>query len=122
MAKIDSKTKTKNKNKKAEEKVPENTEKNPVLSKSDVINAMAETSEYTKESIKDVVDEFLEKLKESMLEGNDIQLFGFGKFSVKNTNERNARNPKTGETIVVAASKRVSFKPSADFKKLVKEA
>lgn len=52
-------------------------------------------------------------------QGEDVNIPGFGKFSVTERAARVGRNPKTGETIQVAASKKVSFKPAKALKEAV---
>lgn len=55
-----------------------------------------------------------------MSEGGKISLSGLGTFKVKARKARPGRNPKTGETIQIPIGKKISFKPSLAFKKLVK--
>jgi len=67
-------------------------------------------------ALKAVVNAIVEALKS---EGK-ITISGLGTFKVKDTKARTARNPKTGETIQVPASKRVSFKVASGLKRIIK--
>ena len=58
----------------------------------------------------------LRSLKEALAEGNKITIANFGTFYVKEMSERNARNPATGERIIVGAKKVVKFKIADSFK------
>ena len=73
-----------------------------------------------KEATKRSADEALEAVLSSIATGvkNDkkVQIVGFGTFEVKSRPARTGRNPKTGESMQIAASKSVSFKPSAALK------
>ncbi len=60
----------------------------------------------------EIVDSLFEKIKESLVKGEDVRIFGFGKFQVKFKWPRKGRNPQTGETIIINSRRRVSFKVS----------
>ncbi len=96
-------------------------EKRPVLSKTDIINSVAEMNDLSKSAATDTVNAVFETIQGALLEGNDVQIHGFGKFFVKDVPARNARNPKTNETIQVAATKKSGFKPALAMKNAVKE-
>lgn len=59
-----------------------------------------------------VVDAVTNTLTRRLRAGDDVRLFSFGTFSVKETAARDGRNPKTGEKIAIPAGRRVAFKPS----------
>jgi len=61
----------------------------------------------------------LELLKATLKAGETVNVIGFGKFAVREKKARQARNPKTGETIMVSARRAVSFRASPLFKKYV---
>lgn len=65
---------------------------------------------------KAVVEAVIASITEAALAGNETNLPGFGKFKVKDTPERDARNPATGATIKVAAAKKVTFTPAKALK------
>lgn len=72
----------------------------------------------TKAQAKAVVDTVFKQIADAATSGSETSIAGFGKFKVKNMPEREARNPATGATIKVAASKKLTFTPA----KAVKEA
>jgi len=83
------------------------------LSKEAKLKSPYQANKVLKALVKIVVEE----LKSS----GKVQISGLGVFKVKNTKARTARNPKTGETIQVPASKKVSFKVASSLKKVIKE-
>jgi len=60
----------------------------------------------------EIVDSLFEKIKESLAQGEDVRIFGFGKFQVKFKWARKGRNPHTGETIILRSRRVVTFKVS----------
>lgn len=70
----------------------------------------------TKVQGKAVVESVLAAISAASVSGNETSLPGFGKFKVKATPEREARNPATGATIKVAAARKVSFVPAKALK------
>lgn len=67
------------------------------------------------------VDAALDYIAESLKEKNDVILPGFGSFNVTERKEREGRNPQTGKTMTIAASKSVRFKPGKQLKESVNE-
>jgi integration host factor subunit alpha len=59
-----------------------------------------------------VVETLLNTIKQSLEDGEDVLLSGFGKFSVKDKRERRGRNPSTGDDLILDARRVVTFKPS----------
>ena len=64
----------------------------------------------TKKEAEKLVNGFFSTLEDLLVTGDELSIIGFGKFEVKEKPARNARNPKTGEMIPVAAKKVVKFK------------
>jgi integration host factor subunit alpha len=60
----------------------------------------------------DSVEAFLRISKNSLINGSDLLLSGFGKFNVKDKNARKGRNPQTGEDLILDARRVVTFNPS----------
>ncbi len=60
----------------------------------------------------EIVDSLFEKIKESLVKGEDVRIFGFGKFQVKFKWARKGRNPQTGESLIIRSRRIVSFKVS----------
>lgn len=96
--------------------------KHPKLSnmnKAELISAIAERTEMTKVDTKKVLDAFIEVAGEALQSGDRLTLVGFGTFSVNERAARNGRNPRTGETIKIAAKNVVRFKAGAELERVV---
>jgi integration host factor subunit alpha len=65
---------------------------------------------------KDLVEVFFESLREVLGSGESIKLSGFGKFDLRDKEQRPGRNPKTKEEIPISARRVVTFKPSQKLK------
>ena len=81
------------------------------MNKTELIEAVATRSKTTKNETTAMLNGLLEVIQETMASGNDVQLVGFGTFSVAERAGREGRNPLTGETITIPAKKVVKFKP-----------
>jgi nucleoid DNA-binding protein len=84
------------------------------VTKNQLIDAVANTSGHTKKDLEGVIDAVLEHISEALGKGEKVDLRGFGSFVSKEKKARQGRNPKTGETIEIAARKAVGFKPSKE--------
>ena len=79
------------------------------MNKSELIDAMAKSAGLTKKDTEAALKAFVENVSIALEKGDDVSLIGFGTFSVGVRGERKGRNPKTGETITIAASKSPKF-------------
>ncbi len=86
------------------------------MNKSNLIAKMAEKSGLNRKQAEAALEAFLGSVTEALKEGDKVQIVGFGTFSVREREEHEARNPKSGEIITVAASKTPVFKPGKSFK------
>ena len=86
------------------------------MNKSQLINAVAENVNLSKVDVKRVVDELFTQVEKKLDEGDKVVLSGFGVFSVANTAERQGRNPRTGETVRIAARRSVRFRSNMEIK------
>lgn len=91
------------------------------MNKSELIEAIAEKADLPKAGASRALDATLESIIDSLVKGDQVVLLGFGTFSVKERAARQGRNPKTGETIEIKATKAPSFKPGKAFKDSVNE-
>ena len=66
----------------------------------------------TKTQATDSVETFIRLSKNSLINGSDLLLSGFGKFNVKDKKARKGRNPQTGEDLILDARRVVTFNPS----------
>ena len=80
------------------------------MNKSELIDAIASDTGFTKKNTEVFIKSFIENVSKSMEKGSDVQLIGFGTFSVGERAARTGRNPKTGANITIAASKAPKFK------------
>ena len=81
------------------------------MNKTELIEAVATRSKTTKTETTAMLNGLLEVIQETMASGNDVQLVGFGTFSVTERAGREGRNPATGVTMTIPAKKVVKFKP-----------
>lgn len=86
------------------------------MNTSDLIDSVAGITGSSKADAKKNVDAVISALTTSLTAGNEVSLNGFGKFKVNDRPAREGRNPATGETIQIAASKAVKFSASKTLK------
>ncbi len=89
------------------------------MNKSDLIDAVAASADISKASATRAVDAVFEAIGSALKNDDTVNLVGFGTFLVKERAERTGRNPKTGESITIAASKVPSFKAGKALKDAV---
>ncbi len=89
------------------------------MNKADLIEMVATEIEETKAGAERAVNAVLNCIQKGVRKDKSCQIIGFGTFNVKKRKARTGRNPQTGETIKIKASKSVGFKPSKKFKDLV---
>ena len=82
------------------------------LTKAYIVEAVAEQTGYTKNKSVNTIETLLELIKRSLESGEDVLVSGFGKFCVKEKHERRGRNPATGEDMILASRKTVTFRCS----------
>ena len=70
----------------------------------------------SKQQVQEIVDAFLSSVTDNVAAGMDVNLPGFGRFTRQERAARKGRNPQTGETIDIAASKAPAFKAGKTFK------
>lgn len=79
------------------------------MNKTQLIDVVAVKTGLKKKEAEAAVNATVEAIAEAMKAGDKVQLIGFGTFEVKERAARAGRNPKTGETITIAASKHPAF-------------
>ena len=89
------------------------------MNKADLIAAIAAKTGETKKSAEASVNAFVDVITESLVEGDKVQLVGFGSFEVRKRAARKGRNPQTKEAIKIPASKAPVFKAGKALKDLV---
>ena len=86
------------------------------MNKTDLINVVAAEAELSKKAAEAAVNATINAIANALKAGDKVQLIGFGTFEVKDVAARECRNPQTGETIAVAASKKPAFSASKALK------
>ena len=89
------------------------------MNKTELVAAIAEKAELSKKDAEKALKAFTETVAEQLKNGDKIQLVGFGTFEVSERPEREGRNPQTGETMKIAASKAPKFKAGKALKDII---
>ena len=89
------------------------------MNKTELIAAVAEQAELSKKDAEKAVKAFTDVVSEELVNGGKIQLVGFGTFEVSERPAREGRNPRTGETMTIAATKTPKFKVGKALKDMV---
>ncbi len=90
------------------------------MNKGDLINAIADETDMNEAGAEAVLNAFVSSVTGALKGGDKVMLTGFGTFSISNRAARMGRNPKTGESIQIKASKVPKFKAGAGLKDAVK--
>jgi DNA-binding protein HU-beta len=80
------------------------------MNKTELVAAVAAKTEMSKKNAEKAVAAVLETVAETLAAGEKVQLVGFGTFEIREREARTAKNPRTGETVEVAASRVPGFK------------
>jgi DNA-binding protein HU-beta len=86
------------------------------LNNSELADRIATEHQLSKPDARKVVDAVFAAIADAAAKGEEIALAGFGKFKITDRPERDGRNPSTGATIKIAASKKLSFTPAKAIK------
>lgn len=89
------------------------------MNKTELIAAVAEKTELSKKDAEKAIKAFTDVVAEELKKGEKIQLVGFGTFEVAERPAREGRNPRTGATMPIAASKAPKFKAGKALKDMV---
>ena len=90
------------------------------MNKTDLINAVADKAEISKADAGRAVDALFEVIGKALKKKDKVSLVGFGTFMVRERAARAGRNPKTGDTIKIKASKSPAFKAGKALKDMIK--
>ena len=82
------------------------------MNKGELIAALAAKTELSKKESELALNGVLDVIAESLAKGDKVQLIGFGTFETKNRPARVARNPRTGDSVKIAACKAPAFRPA----------
>jgi DNA-binding protein HU-beta len=86
------------------------------MNNTDLAEKLAADHGTSKTDARKLVDAVFAAIAEAAAQGEEVSLNGFGKFKVKDSPAREGRNPGTGETIKIAASKKLTFAPAKAMK------
>jgi integration host factor subunit beta len=92
------------------------------MTKADLVQQISEKTKISKTETAVIVKELLGSISRALSEGKHIEIRGFGSFKVRSRNPRKARNPRSGETVMVPAKAVPYFKASADLRAMVDQA
>ncbi len=91
----------------------------PTLTKAELSELLFERLGLNKRESKDMVEAFFELVHGNLVAGEDVKLSGFGNFNIRRKAPRPGRNPRTGESIPIAARNVVTFHASHKLKAVV---
>ena len=91
----------------------------PTLTKADVAELLFERLGLNKRESKDMVEAYFEIIHDTLVQGGDVKLSGFGNFNIRRKAPRPGRNPRTGESIPIKARNVVTFHASHKLKAIV---
>jgi DNA-binding protein HU-beta len=89
------------------------------VNKNDLVSSVAADSGLSKADATKAVDAVFDNIEKSLKSGNEVRLVGFGTFSVADRKASTGRNPRTGESIQIPASKQPKFKAGKGLKEAV---
>ena len=91
----------------------------PALTKAQFAELLFEQIGLNKRESKDMIDAFFDLIAESLVNGQDVKISGFGNFQIRTKAPRPGRNPRTGEAIPIEARRAVTFHASHKLKELI---
>jgi DNA-binding protein HU-beta len=91
------------------------------MTKADIVSKIAEQTGIEKVSVQATVEAFMDSVKESLTEGKNVYLRGFGSFIVKERAEKTGRNISKNQSIIIPAHNIPAFKPAKTFIEEVKD-
>jgi DNA-binding protein HU-beta len=90
------------------------------MNKKELVKLTAEKAEMTQKAVGEVLDALLTTITDELVDGGEVSIAGFGKFTIAEKAARTARNPQTGEEVVVPAHNAPKFKAAQALKDAVK--
>ncbi len=91
------------------------------MNKSELVKMLAEQHNLSNDEAVLVVNSFFDSVRDALLEGERVEIRGFGSFKVKGYNGYKGRNPKTGQSVEVASKKLPVFRAGKELKELVND-
>ena len=91
------------------------------MNKAELVTSVAEKAEITKKDASAAIEAVLDTITDALVNNDKVQLVGFGTFEVRERSERTGKNPRTGEEIIIPATKVPAFKAGKALKDKVAE-
>ena len=91
------------------------------ITRIDLANALRNRFGLTAADSYRMIDIIFDEIEQSLINGEDVKITGFGTFKILSKSARIGRNPRTGVPAVISARRVASFRPSSDFRKIVSE-
>ena len=88
------------------------------MNKNELVASVSDASGLSKVDAAKAVDGVFQSITDALKSGGDVRIVGFGTFSVANRAATTGRNPRTGESIQIAASQKVKFLPAKSLKEI----
>jgi len=89
------------------------------LTKAELVDTLAEETELSKRQVGEVIDLFLDEIRDALTNGDKVALIPFGSFVVRERKKREGRNPKTGQKLMIPARKVPAFSAGKGLKDAV---
>ncbi len=90
------------------------------MTKAEVVSEISRATGLEREAVLQTVEQFMVVVKDSLANGENVYLRGFGTFAIKTRAQKTARNISKGEVVIVPEHNIPSFKPSPEFKDMMK--
>jgi integration host factor subunit alpha len=91
----------------------------PALTKAHLADLLCDQIGLNKRESKDMIDSFFDLISDSLVEGADVKISGFGNFQIRTKAPRPGRNPRTGESVPIEARRVVTFHASHKLKEQI---
>lgn len=91
------------------------------MNKAELVTSVAEKAEITKKDASAAIDAVFDTITGALVHNDKVQLVGFGTFEVRERSERTGKNPRTGEKMIIPATKVPAFKAGKALKDKVAE-
>ena len=91
----------------------------PALTKAHLADLLFDQIGLNKRESKDMIDSFFDLISDSLVDGSDVKISGFGNFQIRTKAPRPGRNPRTGESILIEARRVVTFHASHKLKEQI---
>lgn len=89
------------------------------MTKAEIVKEISRQTGLDREAVLNVVENFMTVVKDSMAQGENIYLRGFGTFAIKERKEKIGRNINAKTSVVIPATRKPTFKPCPEFKEAV---